>query len=264
MGRGRRGLLDDLGVLPWPVGLAVGMLGFAFIRYGIPAWASDQSGPLGQALSRTDAFAPLAWIVLANCAMASLFSWLDSRRKLDAQTGLASIAALGWQDFEQLVGEAFRRQGYTVEESGLGADGGIDLILRKDGQRTLVQCKQWRRRKVPVNVAREMYGLLAHHGVHAVQIATVGGFTPDAARFAQGKPITLIDGDALLSVLGAVQAGDAVPSLRIEPLTHSTQTVASMVPACPRCGSQMVKRRNRRIGNEFWGCPEYPSCRGTR
>ena len=120
MGRGRRGLLDDLGVLPWPVGLAVGMLGFAFIRYGIPAWASDQSGPLGQALSRTDAFAPLAWIVLASCAMSSLLSWLDSRRKLDAQTGLASIAALGWRDFERLVGEAFRRQGYAVEESGLG------------------------------------------------------------------------------------------------------------------------------------------------
>lgn len=49
--------------------------------------------------------------------------------------------------------------------------------------------------KVQVNVAREMYGLLAHYGAHAAQIATVGGFTPDAARFAHDKPITLIDGD---------------------------------------------------------------------
>jgi restriction system protein len=59
------------------------------------------------------------------------------------------------------VGEAFRRQGYTVEETSLGgADGGIDLILRKDGRRTLVQCKQWKRQRVGVNIVREMAGLL--------------------------------------------------------------------------------------------------------
>jgi hypothetical protein len=81
MGRGRRGLLDDLVVLQWPVGLVVGVLGFGLIRYGIPVWASSQPGPLAQALGRTDAFAPLAWFVLAACAMASLFSWPDSRRR---------------------------------------------------------------------------------------------------------------------------------------------------------------------------------------
>jgi len=120
MGRGRRGLLDELAVLPWPAGLVVGYL---FIHHGIPAWASGQQGPLAQALGNTDAFAPLAWVVLAACAMASLFSWLDARRKrrlLDAQSGLASVSALDWRDFERLVGEAFRRQGYAVEESGLG------------------------------------------------------------------------------------------------------------------------------------------------
>jgi len=94
MGRGRRGLLDDLAVLPWPVELSVGVLGFGLIRYGIPAWASSQPGPLAQALGRTDAFAPLAWIVLAACAIASLFSWLDSRRKRRQRTGSGSFSLL--------------------------------------------------------------------------------------------------------------------------------------------------------------------------
>ena len=182
-----------------------------------------------------------------------------------ANRGLASIAALGWRDFERLVGEAFRRQGYTVEESGLGgADGGIDLILRKDGQRTLVQCKQWRRRKVPVNVVREMYGLLAHHDAHAVQIATVGGFTADAARFAQGKPITLIDGETLLAMLRAVQAKDAVPPLRIEPVMQAAKPEVQSAPECPSCGARMVERSNRVSGNQFWGCSTYPDCKETQ
>ena len=93
MGRGKRGLLDDLAVLPWPVGLFVGVLGFGLIRYNKPAWASSQPGPLAQAQGRTDAFAPLAWIALAVFAMASLFSWLDSRRKRRLQLKRADAVA---------------------------------------------------------------------------------------------------------------------------------------------------------------------------
>jgi restriction system protein len=35
-------------------------------------------------------------------------------------------------------------------------------------------------------------------------------------------------------------------------------------PACPRCGQTMVQRKNRKTSEEFWGCPGYPKCRGTR
>lgn len=205
MGRGRKGLLDNLASLPWPVGLAAGAFAFLLFQYLIPAWLSAQDGPLSQAFAQTNPFTPLAWIFFALCAMASLASYLSARRNrqlLDTRTNLESIAALGWRDFERLVGEAFRRQGYVVEETGLGgADGGIDLILRRNGKRTLVQCKQWRHQKVQVNMVREIYGLLAHHGADEVRIATIGGFTPDAAKFAEGKPIALIDGDVLLGMI---------------------------------------------------------------
>ena len=37
-------------------------------------------------------------------------------------------------------------------------------------------------------------------------------------------------------------------------------------PDCPRCGSGRVPRTARRgqnQGKRFWGCPDYPKCRGT-
>jgi restriction system protein len=151
MGRRRRGLLNDLAVLPWPMGLAIGVLGFFALRYGIPAWFSGQGEAFAQAFAQAIPFSILAWIVLAVCAMAAFVSFLGARRKrqlLDTRTGLDSIAALGWRDFERLVGEAFRRQGYAVEETGLGgADGGIDLILRRNGKRAQVQCNNGGARK---------------------------------------------------------------------------------------------------------------------
>jgi len=38
-------------------------------------------------------------------------------------------------------------------------------------------------------------------------------------------------------------------------------------PLCPRCGQPMVLRTARRgshEGERFWGCPDYPRCRGVR
>lgn len=34
------------------------------------------------------------------------------------------------------------------------------------------------------------------------------------------------------------------------------------VPKCPRCGKKMVVRRS--VDGEYWGCPNFPRCLGTR
>lgn len=67
---------------------------------------------------------------------------------------------MNWFEFELLIGEAFRRQGYTVSETNTGADGGIDLILNRNGETHLVQCKHWKASKVSVQVVREFYGVI--------------------------------------------------------------------------------------------------------
>lgn len=264
MGRGKHGFLDELAGLPWPAGLVVGVVAGVLIGYVVPALLERQGGLLAQAFTHNgNMFRVLGVLVLLACSAASLASWLRARRRrqlLDTRTGLDSLATLGWRDFERLTGEAFRRQGYVVEETGLGgADGGIDLILHRDGRRTLVQCKQWRRERVPVNVVREMYGLMTHHNAHTALVVALGGFTPDAARFAAGKSIELMDGGTLLAmvrnaqvVAGAARTGSSLP-----------EQVLSR-PDCPRCGTTMVERTNRRTGSVFWGCASYPACRGTR
>ena len=34
-------------------------------------------------------------------------------------------------------------------------------------------------------------------------------------------------------------------------------------PKCPKCGAQTELRSNRKRGNEFWGCLNFPRCNGT-
>ncbi|MBB4131778.1 restriction endonuclease [Xanthomonas sp. 3075] len=274
--RKKQGGFDALAALPWPLGLVAGIVAFVGVRYGIGWWFSHQDGMLSQGFAQQadGIFAPLAWMLLGICWLAALVSYLGTRRRrrfLETRTTLESLAAGGWRQFEQLVGEAFRRQGYGVEETGLGgADGGIDLILRKDGRRTLVQCKQWKRQQVGVSVVREMFGLLAHHQAYAVKIVCIGTYTKDAERFAEGRPIELIRGERLLEMIRAVQlhaAKQPTPqAARVEPIFASTESTASTTIAtlgCPRCGSELVQRRNRRTSEHFLGCSQFPRCRGT-
>ena len=45
------------------------------------------------------------------------------------------------------------------------------------------------------------------------------------------------------------------------------ESLQTDTPTCPKCGSTMVKRvakTGANVGNAFWGCSQYPSCRGIR
>ena len=97
------------------------------------------------------------------------------------------------RDFEEE--KEYSRQGYAVSEnhsSGPDGDGGIDLILRKDGNVILVQCKQWRSAKVSVKIVREMFGLMTAERANGAIIITSGLFTQEAKNFTNDKPIDLV------------------------------------------------------------------------
>jgi restriction system protein len=241
----RKSLLDELAALPWPVPAVLGVAAFFYVRH------------VGGFL------APLAPAILLACWAAACVSFLNARKRrilLERQTGLDTIAAMDWREFEMLVGEAFRRQGYMVEETGLGgADGGIDLILHRQGRTELVQCKQWRSRQVRPAVVREMWGLVDHHHADGVKIVCIGDFTQEAAAFARGKAIELITGERLLAMVREVQTVTGGPAGHAASLPD-----AHSAPTCPACDSPMVRRRNRRTQQAFWGCTGYPRCRGNR
>lgn len=157
------------------------------------------------------------------------------------------------------MGEAYRRQGYTViENPGAGPDGGVDLKLKNDGETTLVQCKQWRTAKVGVKVVRELYGVMTAENADKCIIVTSGEFTAEAKDFVSGKPIELIEGHCLTAMIREVQQ-----SKRVEPVPKPK---SKSVPDCPNCGSEMklrTARKGKYAGQQFWGCSSFPKCRGT-
>lgn len=114
---------------------------------------------------------------------------------------LKRLNAMDWREFEEWLAILFAGAGYSTELYGGsgGGDGGIDLMLRKNGQTLVVQAKRYKG-NVGAPVIREMVGVQTHLGADGIIVATTAGFTKEAKAFAKGKPITLLDGVALVAM----------------------------------------------------------------
>jgi len=263
-----RALMGLAARLPWWLALALALLTY----WGLHRLAEQPAGaaPPGQIASALLATV-VRMLALAGQYVLPLFFGIGAllsafrrgkaaRLHAAAAGGAGAIDAMDWRDFEILVGEYFRRQGFGVRDNGGGgADGGVDVVLHDEDGSHLVQCKHWRALRVGVQPVRELYGVMAAHGAASGFVVTSGDFTEDAVRFADGLALTLINGKTLLHGIRA-QAGSSPAASR--PTDLST-------PDCPLCGAPMVLRTARsgaHAGRQFWGCSRFAheGCRGTR
>jgi restriction system protein len=257
MARRNENILENLSRCPWWVSVILSGVVYVGLRFIVPA-IEIKSFVLKGIASAAPAFAiPLGFVLLIPAP----FAFFNAQRKqklVDKQTNLESLRSLSWKEFEELVGEAYRRKGYSVVENhGVGSDGGIDLRLKKAGNLFLVQCKHWTTQKLNVRVVREMYGLMTAEQAAGVIIITSGLFTQDARMFAENKPIDLVEGYQLADLIKSTQRASA----------ESTETPRPSAKTCQKCGSNLVlrvARNGKKPGSQFWGCSKYPKCSFTQ
>lgn len=262
-------LIDIVASFPWWVGVALAVASF-FLFASLaaqPLSAGSSLNILAIASGALRYAAPLLFLVAAVLSAVGR----ARRRQLLASTSsgrsIEAIARMDWREFEMLLSEAYRLQGYSVTElGGSGPDGGVDLVLRRAGKKTLVQCKHWKARSIGVQVVRELLGVMTDRGAESGHIVTSGRFTDEAINFASSHSITLVDGRKLDSMLAGLARG-VTPGSSPERLIEQADLAEPGVPLCPRCSASMVKRLARkgpRAGEPFWGCSAYPKCKATR
>jgi restriction system protein len=263
--RRQEGIFDMLATLPWWMSVVVAGIAYVFFKWVFPGLAGQSVfvKAMAQAFQGNAGLISCIFLIPAPIA----FFNASRRRKLfDAQTGIESIRAMSWQDFELLVGEAFRRQGYVVDEYGGSApDGGVDLVLHKGAKTTVVQCKRWRERQIGAPLVRDLFGAMHAAGAHAAIFVSSGTYTADAVAFARAQPIRLVDGDELASMVATIQEQQRIESRLTKALPPSSQRPV-FGKVCPVCGGAMTKRiakKGPKAGGSFWGCSSFPTCRGT-
>ncbi|MEV4189861.1 restriction endonuclease, partial [Streptomyces toxytricini] len=107
-------------------------------------------------------------------------------------------------DFENLVAELFRAMGMEAVTTQRSGDGGVDVEALDPapirGGRIVVQVKRYRR-TVPPTAVRDLYGTVQDKGANKGVLVTTASFGPGSYTFANGKPLELVPGPALVELL---------------------------------------------------------------
>lgn len=134
--------------------------------------------------------------------------FIDAYQVLDLLNAGTNIAAIGWQDFENLIREVFEKEfsfnGGEVKITQASKDGGVDAIAFDPdpirGGKIIIQAKRYTN-IVGVSAVRDLYGTLMNEGANGGILVTTSDYGADAYEFAKGKPINLLNGNELLGLM---------------------------------------------------------------
>ena len=280
-------VMDLTAMAPWWVGVVLAMVSYvglhAYAGRPVVVQPGQTAGIMNTVIWQGLAMGGqylLPLIFLAGAGLSAYRRRQAAQLHGDAARRADGVAQMSWREFEVLVGEYFRRQGFAVVNNfEAGPDGGVDVLLKKGADRYLVQCKHWRALRVGVQPVRELHGVMAAQRVAGAYVVTSGAFTDEARKFADGRELKLIDGQALQRGIRAQAAAEPAPTARTEarppaaapaPAPRPAASASTpTAPLCPLCDAPMVQRQARtgaNAGNRFWGCSRYgkTKCRGTR
>lgn len=175
------------------------------------------------------------------------------------------LKELNDEEFEKLIIMIFKQRGYSIKDNV--DEKLVDLVLNMNNETTFVQYTHWREYKVDVAVIEAFYDFMktepAAHGI----VITTGTFTTDALEFAPGKSIILINGVDLSLMIDVLTSSEQE---ELDELNDESDNMdgemPELEPLCPICSQKMIKRTARKgknAGNTFWGCSQFPNCRGV-
>jgi len=134
--------------------------------------------------------------------------FISGRNVVGTLDDSVNLAAMHWDDFEHLIREIFEKEfassGGEVKVTQASADGGVDAVAFDPdpirGGKIVIQAKRYTN-IVGVAAVRDLYGTVMNEGATKGILVTTSNYGKDSYEFAKDKPITLLNGNNLLSLL---------------------------------------------------------------
>jgi restriction system protein len=122
------------------------------------------------------------------------------------RSGILATDRLTGVEFETRLKSLFEHQGFSVDTTATSGDFGADLVLLRDGERTVVQAKRYSG-SVGLSSVQEAVAALAHSGATSAIVVTNSWFTKAAKQLAASNGVQLVERSELTAML-ATQGGD--------------------------------------------------------
>lgn len=157
------------------------------------------------------------------------------------------ISNLDGYQFERLLCDVFEQLGYTAVLTSKSRDQGADLVISKDGTKTVVQAKYYEG-KVSNGAIQEVVAAKAYYGANEALVITTGSFTKSALDLAEVNDVILWDGEKLSEVLSSLN----------QVIDSDMDTESSSEYCCPFCDVMFLVDTESLLDNNV--IVECPRC----
>jgi restriction system protein len=211
-------------------------------------------------------------LIAAGLAFSLVIAILIYRRMLNDEkirkSGITDIDKMDGRQFEHYLGQLFKGHGYIVNVTKSAGDYGADLVISKDGKKTVVQAKRYSK-NVGLKAVQEAHSSITYYGASEAWVVSNSNYTVAAISLAKSNNVRLITRNELIEMILKMNPGSA----EIQQVREVTSNVPKdlkqkQIPDyiiedvnCSRCGANMIRRSGPR--GEFLGCGNFPKCRNT-
>ncbi|MEG4987437.1 restriction endonuclease [Microcoleus sp. BR0-C5] len=148
-------------------------------------------------------FILVAAIVFAAVNM--IWEWVDTwkeeePRKCLSDSGILEVDEMTGKEFENFLAFHFINCGYIVNLTKDSQDYGADIILYKDGSKTVVQAKRTKR-PVGIKAVQEVAGSVRYYKANKAIVITNNRFTKNAYNLADSNQVELWDRKRLMEFI---------------------------------------------------------------
>jgi restriction system protein len=165
--------------------------------------------------------------------------------------------------FERYLQTLFRRHGYRVEHFGATrGDYGGDLLIEKNGTRTLVQAKRYSK-NVGLAAVQQAVTAKAMYECTQAMVVTNSGYTQQARKLAAANTVQLVAREELVRMILRTPKAPAEPATPDTIMAEPADAAAAEPdkaglagPICARCGvtvSEKVRAYSLAHSDRFGG-----------
>ena len=134
-------------------------------------------------------------LIFGRMLLGMLFKAFKRHRLLTSSESM--LHGMSGVEFEDYCIEQFKKLGYSALPTPTTGDYGADIVLKRDGKKTVVQCKRYKG-KVGVSAVQEAIGARGYYGADCAMVVTNSFFTPNAVKLARANAVVLWDRPALI------------------------------------------------------------------
>ncbi len=116
------------------------------------------------------------------------------------RAGIREIDAMTGRRFEERLALLYRAMGFDVRHTGQRGDFGADLVIERQGERSVVQAKRYRG-AVGIEAVQQAVGAARYYGADGSVVVTNSTCTAAARALAAAGGVELVERDALVRLL---------------------------------------------------------------